>query len=267
MQSKPATIFLFAGIAAMILFAKGTIAAPIYTNDFEGPIGAEWSTTDVDTTPIGARRYLGQFRSETAALSLSGLPTHEALKIEFDLFIIATWDGNALLSVGSLQGPDIWELKADGISLVRTTFSNIENFDGVSFPQEFGGDLAFDAAGRTSAPGTRPGDVFLVSGPPGSPGNHAPRTGASEVNSLGYDAGTGHDPMDSVYHLSFMFAHTATTVQFDFLALLEGGPGETWGLDNVTVSATGVPEPASIAVLAVGLLGLGAARRRKKQAA
>ena len=44
--------------------------APLYSNDFEGTIGAEWSTTATDVTPIGDRRFLGQFGNDTVTLTL-----------------------------------------------------------------------------------------------------------------------------------------------------------------------------------------------------
>ena len=60
----------------------------VYSNDFEGEVGPEWSDTVTDITPIGARRFLGKFGSESVSLTLGGLPAHGSLTISFDLFII-----------------------------------------------------------------------------------------------------------------------------------------------------------------------------------
>src|SRR5262249_18875923 len=79
----------------------GTVQAPkpgetvVYSNDFEGEVGSEWSSTATDVTPIGARHFLGQFGSnESVSLSLKNLPPHQHVRITFDLFMILTWDGN-----------------------------------------------------------------------------------------------------------------------------------------------------------------------------
>ena len=40
-------------------------ASVLYSNDFEGTVGNEWSHTSIDTTPIGNRNFLGEFNPET----------------------------------------------------------------------------------------------------------------------------------------------------------------------------------------------------------
>ncbi|WP_437508932.1 VWD domain-containing protein [Sorangium sp. So ce1099] len=119
----------------------------LYRNDFEGPIGAGWSSTSTDVTPIGGRRFLGQFNNETVTLRLAGLAPHSRVKVSFDLYVIRSWDG--------IDG-DVFSLGASGSPLtLQTTFANTGGLQ--SFP---------DLLGR---------------------GSHAGRTGAAESNSLGYD--------------------------------------------------------------------------------
>lgn len=266
---------MIAGLVSAILISviSDGRAGVLYAEDFEGPVGVEWSSTATDLTPVGVRRFLGQFHNSEVTLTLAALPTHQKLRLEFELFVIRSWDGNTVLSVGALQGPDVWTLNVDGVQAISSTFSNIEDFDGVSFQQAWPGDIAFDATSRTETLGARSGDTYLASGPSGSPGNHAPRTGAAEVNSLGYDAGTGVDPMDSVYRIALEFAHENPTISFAFSANLAGSilpplADETWGLDNVVVTAVAVPAPGSFAVplLAVPLVLNVLARRRRNQA-
>jgi hypothetical protein len=140
-------------------------AITIYANDFQGTVGSEWSATSTDVPPADeTRRFLGRFADGTVSLSLSGLPTHTALLVEFDLFITASWDG------GELAGGDVWSFGvSEGPVLLRTTFSN--------FP------------GRTQ-------DY-----PDGA--DNPPKTGATEIDTLGYEGFLDFPGGDSVYHLSF----------------------------------------------------------------
>jgi hypothetical protein len=122
----------------------------VYFNDFEVAVGSDWSTTTTDVTPVGNRRFLGQFGNDTLTLSLSQLPAHRQVTVSFDLFVIQSWDGN-----NSFYGPDIWKLVADGQTILNTSFSNYGSFD-------------------QAYPGTYPGSSY------------PPRSGAAESDSLGY---------------------------------------------------------------------------------
>jgi hypothetical protein len=149
------------------------------------------------------------------------------MTISFDLFIIHSWDG--------MFGPDLWTLSVEGGStLLHTTFANPLN--SVDTPQHY------------------PDEYGAVV--------HPAQTGAAEIDTLGYPSNFG----DSVYHFSFTFPHVAESAEFWFVANgYTGGPlpygiaDESWGLDNVVVSAT--PEPATLSLLALG--GLLALRRRR----
>lgn len=169
-----------------------------YFIDFESGADANWSTQQTDVTPAGGRRFLGRFENNTATLTLSGLPVHEQIVLEFDLFIINTWDGNQ-----SGVGPDQWEVN-EGISdttLLHTTFSSYAT---QAFPDAFPG------------------------------GNNPPRSGAVENDTLGYGTGAGGD---AVYRLAFTFDHASPTLVLNFLGInLQPSPDETWGLDNVRIS-------------------------------
>ena len=100
------------------------VAAPadrvVYSNDFEGAVGREWSLPITDITPDGNRRFLGQFGNDSVVLALRNLPAHQTVLVTFDLFVIRTWDGN--------RG-DVWGLAlADGRTIFQTTFSNMHEF-------------------------------------------------------------------------------------------------------------------------------------------
>lgn len=186
------------------LFAAGSAGKCkpdfFYMNDFEGPVGPEWSSRTVSTTPVGARKFLGEFGNDTVRLTLGSLPAHTGIRVKFNLFILKSWDGLGAFCCG----PDVWNSSIDGVgTLLNTTFSNT------------GG------SGNTtqSYPGTYPG------------ASNPERTGAAENNTLGYSFWG-----DSVYNLSFTFPHTADSVSLTFTGTgLQGISDESWGLDNVSI--------------------------------
>jgi hypothetical protein len=170
-----------------------------YANNFQSVVGSEWSNTSTDTTPVGNRRFLGQFGNDTVSLNLNGLPAHDQVTVCFDLFVLKSWDGN-----DTGYGPDVWDLSVNGgPTLLHTTFSNTEE-DGhqQNYPDSFPG------------------------------GKHPADTDAAEVDTLGYSSSSG----DSVYHLIFTFSHTANSIELNFSGSgLQGIGDESWGLDNVIV--------------------------------
>lgn len=130
---------VFALLVAVGIARVHAAPAPIlvYSNDFEGAVGAEWSSILTDTTPIGGRRFLGEFGNDTVTLSLSSLPLHAQISISFDLFIIRSWDGNRVILQGNPVGPDEWDFRvAGGPALLHTTFSQHPP-SGLNFPQAY----------------------------------------------------------------------------------------------------------------------------------
>ncbi len=90
-------------------------------------------------------------------------------------------------------------------------------------------------------------------------GSHLPETGAAEVDTLGYLFFGSQT--DAVYHLAFTFPHADPALQLQFSGIgLERLNDESWGIDNVSVSLAGVPEPTVAVSLLIGF-GLLAGRR------
>ena len=209
------TIDSFANYLNPLQFLASQTPAVAYANDFEGPVGSEWSNTTTSTTPVGARHFLGRFGNDTVSLTLAGLPAHNRVSLSFDLFIIQSWDGN-----GIPNGPDIWglSLTTTAGALLNTTFSN----HAPSAPS---------GAGFQAFPGTFPGAS--------NPG----QTGAVEKDTLGFPRIGASSVGDSVYNVTFTFNHTASELGLDFSSAsgLQALSDESWGLDNVEVRVATVP--------------------------
>jgi hypothetical protein len=184
------------------------IITQIFLNEtFESTVDSGWSNASVSTTPVGGRKFLGEFGSQTVSLSLPQLPAHSSITVSFDLFILKSWDGNGVMGAG----PDTFTFTAGGrqAPLLHTSFGN--------YPGQV-----------QSFPGAYPG--------PANP----ERTGAVESDTLGYSFFG-----DTVYRLSYTFPHSSSSLTLDFTAALpDGAPGignESWGLDNVVVQYDPIP--------------------------
>jgi hypothetical protein len=207
--------------------------------DTQAP-GPEWSATSVSTTPAGCTRctsFLGEFTNQVVTLRLGNLPAHSTVTLDFDVYALRSWDGN----VTYVGGPDVFGVsEALGLLNFKTTFSNNYMY-GNQFTQAFPG--AFSSG-------------FFPS-----------QTGAAEKQTLGYsfdNYGYGVLPEDAVYHLTFTFPHITSSLAFSFYGQnLSAQPDESWGLDNVVVSTSQTPEPASVVMLAGGLVCLIAVAMRK----
>jgi hypothetical protein len=220
----------------------------VYANDFNGPVGStfpEWTSSPITyvktvTGKIGSlpapfvatvesanrkQRFLGEFGGpaigrpgepdwnrtrvdQTVTLSLEGLGRHNRVTVVFDLFVLKSWDGNS-----RQYGPDRFTFGVvGGPVLLDTTFSNnpkvLEDGSYQSYPNSNS-----------------------------DPADNPPHMGAASSNTLGYS----NFFKDSIYHFSFIFAHTAPTLKLDFGSSLFEGKGtadESWGLDNVIVSTS-----------------------------
>lgn len=182
----------------------------VYENDFESSKADGWTVPWISDSPSG-RRFLGRFANESVQLQLlSKLPDHQRVRLEFDLYIIGTWDGNR---TDYDLGPDRWKVAVvDGETLLDTSFGN--------------GNPARSPYTQ-SYPGWYPDDQYPK------------RTGAVENNTLGFSDVSNNTPVqDAVYHLAFEFGHTGPDLKVEFAGLgLQGIGDESWGIDNIQVQA------------------------------
>jgi hypothetical protein len=229
--------------ATILLGLAGPASA--YFNNFSSSVGPEWSATSgvltLATAPSG-QKFLGTdaqngLTANTVTLSLASLPGHSSVTLDFDLYIIRSWDGN-----NTSYGPDNFKLSIQGgPTLLDTTFSNVTTL-GPSFNQAFQDQNNYT-------------------------GNYAPKTGAASIGSLNYPDYYG---TDTTYHLVYTVPHNASSITINFEnygpnvqgnIISNGYWDESWGLDNVRVN---VPVPPTMLLLGSGLLGLMGLRRFRK---
>jgi hypothetical protein len=185
----------------------------LYFNDFTtGPVGSEWSRQLASTSPAG-QRFLGDFGPENVTLNLDSLPPHSALILEFDVYVIGSWNGNGCSTCNindSATQPDIVFVEVSSPSaasrILQTTFSNLPR-DRQAYPGPFPG-----AANQAGA-------------------------GALAVGALGYPPGTdpsgGNHFGDIGYRIRLSFPHTEDLVTLVFGSQQSSGQNERWGIDNV----------------------------------
>ena len=191
-------------------------AASVYTNDFGGFVGSEWTDASANTSPDGEQTYLGQFGNKTVTLQYAALPVHTEVRITADLILIGGWDGAATGAADEIRWTlrDPLENSVDQV-VVNSSFAN-----------------PIPSAARQQSFPARLGAGLNPAG-----------TGAVDVNSLGYAS-------DSVYRISFVVPHTSDRLTLDIAALgLEAG--DSWGLDNVNITVFGEGQNLTVTAGAV----------------
>ncbi len=119
---------------ARLLFVAGMLLAPaataltVYQNDFESGLDAAWTGGRIHGPDRGIdNQYLGNYTtSQATTLTLTGLPSHTRLTLQFDLYLFSSWDGE-----DPSWGKDYFSLSGD-ISF-KETFTNHQS-EGQSYP-------------------------------------------------------------------------------------------------------------------------------------
>lgn len=277
------------GVAACLGLAAQAAVAAGYTNDFNNPADAltgtasglsflGWTLTSatlgavpVRGLPAGASGdaqsfvgsgFLGELGGDdVVSLTLGNLPAGPlTVSISFDAYLLRSWDGESVTF-----GPDTFGFGYNGTTLLSATFSN-----GAA-------TQSYCPYGGSSCAPTFSSDAVLK-------------------DSLGFDfglwtpgdpnEGRGSIPMSLVYHFPdpvngsapgyqfSPFVYTGDQITFSFfgdgLQLrtdavpagydLQGTPlayaDESWGIDNLRVTVTPVPEPSTLVLSFLGLAAL-----------
>jgi hypothetical protein len=91
----------------------------VYSNDFTGLDLANFENGKLFI--FRQDTLLGFYNNDEVSVTLENLPGHNVVKVEVELWIHDSWDGNP---DDGISGPDIWYMQVDGQDVMRTTFSN-----------------------------------------------------------------------------------------------------------------------------------------------
>ena len=251
-----------AGAAALAISCSAA-AQNYFEEDFEQnynlAVHPEWSfanvvdgSTRIVDPPVGApvspTHFLGEFGVNDAIQLTLDLPDNvSTVSILFDAYLLRTWDGADV----QFAGPDTFGYNIVGHTprILDKTFSN--GLGKQDFcPGQADGTTCDPATGSDLTKKNQLG--FVVELDP-VPGINGPAKGT---------------PMSLVYHFdSHPIAYSGDSVTFEFFGagLQPNVLDESWGIDNIFVNITTIPEPGLPILMLSGLAMLAGARSLARQ--
>jgi hypothetical protein len=254
-----------AGAAAWGFYALATAETLVYDDDFESETLAQrtqWSFSAVSSgfpvllsttpeQPLLPTHFLAEFGGDDVIHLNLDLPQDTvAVRLRFDAYLLRTWDGSGT----DYSGPDVFGYGINGQSLGEpASFSNgagMQTYCPFSSTPTCAPTWGSDALLKNQL-------GFVVELEPAE-GSTVPAKGT---------------PLSLVYHFDTKsIPYSSAGITFDFfssnLQIHDDLPNkvidESWGVDNVLVTAQVVPEPKTPALLLTGLLLLAFAAYRRR---
>ena len=155
---------------------------------------------------------LGFYNNEEVSVTLYDLPGHNILKLDVELYVHDSWDGNP---DDGISGPDYWYMKIDEEEVLRTTFSNTVCNALYCLLQSY------------------PNDYFR---------QNIPKTGANSTNLPGLCLFGAFQNNTTVYNVSRMVKHQADSVKIslgdELLQTNSPDPlcDESWSVGKIEVT-------------------------------
>ncbi len=150
---------------------------------------------------------LGRFNNNLVTFTMDTLPTHNAVHIQFDLFIHDKWDGNYLDPISGI--PDVWNIRLDNNLILVTTFSNGTKTQ--AFPDYYNPGVTLNPA-HSNAWALFPGVC----------------------------ASAAQNDGTSYYKFDYITSHTASKITIDMNDALQPFNSlclKSWSLDNIKITA------------------------------
>lgn len=216
-------MFLFILVALVFMNCSRdeiSVEIPYYFYDFE----SDYRNIDsVYVSEFDGDKVIGPFNNSGFSVRFENLPTHDYLRLTFDLYIHDTWEGNTNNSNTDLPDHDAWMIEFD-------PHLKVKSFEKIYFETTF-----------SNGP-CEPGYCFVQSYPNEFPFYNDAREGSYIKHLNGRCLYSDSPYGSSMYRINKIFPHNNTSLVIAFYdRLKQDAPfdqlcEESWSLDNLSIS-------------------------------